>query len=86
MNVIWIVADTFRQDHMGSYGHKTIRTPTLDALAAKSTRFNNHYAGGFPTMPTRADHATGRWIMSFMGWEPLPEAETTLAQILASNG
>lgn len=86
MNVIWIVADTFRQDHIGVYGHKTIRTPTLDALAAKSTRFNSHYAGGFPTMPTRADHATGRWTMSFMGWEPLPEAETTLAQILAGNG
>jgi arylsulfatase A-like enzyme len=58
----------------------------LDALAAKATRFNRHYAGGFPTMPTRADHATGRWTMSFMGWEPLPEDEVTLAQILAENG
>ena len=37
-------------------------------------------------MPTRADHATGRWTMSFMGWEPLPEDEVTLAQILAENG
>ena len=86
MNIIWITADTFRQDHMGAYGHKTIRTPTLDALAAKATRFNRHYAGGFPTMPTRADHATGRWTMSFMGWEPLPEDEVTLAQILVENG
>ena len=86
MNVIWIVSDTFRQDHMGAYGNKTIRTPSLDALAAKSVRFDRHYAGAFPTMPTRADHATGRWTMSFMGWEPLPESETTLAQILAGNG
>ena len=86
MNIIWITADTFRQDHMGAYGHRTIRTPALDALAAKATRFNSHYAGGFPTMPTRADHATGRWTMSFMGWEPLPEDEVTLAQILAENG
>ena len=37
-------------------------------------------------MPTRADHATGRWTMSFMGWEPLPEDEVTLAQILVENG
>ena len=37
-------------------------------------------------MPTRADHATGRWTMSYMGWEPLPEDEITLAQILAENG
>ena len=86
MNVIWIVADTFRQDHLGVYGNATVRTPSLDALAAKSVRFDRHYAGGFPTMPTRADHATGRWTMSFMGWEPLPDGETTLAQTLAAGG
>ena len=79
MNVIWIVADTFRQDHVGAYGKmKSIRTPSLDALAGRGVRFNRHYAGGFPTMPTRADHATGRWTASFMTWEPLPDGVTTL--------
>ena len=86
MNVIWIVADTFRQDHLGAYGKAEIRTPALDALAARSTRFERHYAAGFPTMPTRADHATGRWTMSFMGWEPIPDEAATLAQMLASEG
>ena len=86
MNVIWIVADTFRKDHIGAYGSESIRTPTLDSLSGMSVRFDRHYAAGFPTMPTRADHATGRWTMSFMGWEPLPEGETTLAQVLAANG
>ena len=86
MNVIWIVADTFRRDHIGAYGNSTIRTPSLDALAAKSVRFDAHYAAGFPTMPTRADHLTGRWTMSFMGWEPLPSGVTTLAEILADHG
>lgn len=86
MNVIWIVADTFRQDHLGAYGKKQIRTPSLDNLAAKSVRFNRHYAAGFPTMPTRADHATGRWTMSFMGWEPLPEGMETAATLLTNTG
>ena len=86
MNVIWIVADTFRQDHLGAYGKQNIITPSLDALADKATLFNRHYAGGFPTMPTRADHALGRWTMSFMGWEPLPEEATTLAELLATSG
>ena len=86
MNVIWIVADTFRQDHLGAYGKQNVITPSLDALAARSTRFDRHYAAGFPTMPTRADHATGRWTMSFMGWEPLPSEATTLAEVLASSG
>lgn len=86
MNVIWIVADTFRQDHIGAYGNAEIRTPTLDRLAAGAVRFDRHYSAGFPTMPTRADHATGRWTISYMGWEPMPEDEATLARILASKG
>ena len=86
INVIWIVADTFRRDHMGAYGNSTIRTPSLDALAARSVRFDRHYAAGFPTMPTRADHLTGRWTMSFMGWDPLPAGVTTLAEMLAEYG
>ena len=86
MNVIWIVADTFRRDHVGAYGNPTIHTPSLDALAAGSVRFDGHYSAGFPTMPTRADHQTGRWTMSFMGWQPLPAGATTLAEILAGHG
>ena len=86
MNVIWIVSDTFRRDHLGAYGNPHIRTPSLDKLAAESVRFDAHYSAGFPTMPTRADHQTGRWTMSFMGWEPLPAGVTTLAEILAEHG
>lgn len=86
MNVIWITADTFRQDHLRAYGKRPIHTPALDNLASKSMRFNRHYAAGFPTMPTRADHATGRWTMSFMGWEPLPNGVDTAATLLNAEG
>jgi arylsulfatase A-like enzyme len=86
MNVIWITSDSFRRDHMGAYGNKQIQTPALDRLAGKSTRFQRHYAAGFPTMPTRADHFTGRWTMSFMGWSPLPSKVTTLSEILSAKG
>ena len=86
MNVIWIVSDTFRRDHVGAYGNQWIHTPSIDALAAGSVRFDSHYSAGFPTMPTRADHQTGRWTMSFMGWQPLPAGVTTLAEILAGHG
>jgi arylsulfatase A-like enzyme len=71
---------------MGAYGNKQIQTPSLDMLAARSVRFQRHYAAGFPTMPTRADHFTGRWTMSFMGWSPLPSNVTTLAEILSAKG
>ena len=86
MNVIWITSDTFRRDHIGAHGNKQIQTPSLDMLAERSVRFQRHYAAGFPTMPTRADHFTGRWTMSFMGWSPLPSNVTTLAEILSAKG
>jgi arylsulfatase A-like enzyme len=86
MNVIWIIADTLRRDALGVYGNKTIRTPSLDTLAARSTRFNRHYAANFPTVPARADFLTGRWTMSYMQWEPLHEGEVTLPQILFRKG
>jgi len=86
MNVIWIVSDTLRRDHVGCYGNDKIRTPALDALAAKSVRFDRYYAAGFPTLPTRADHFLGRWSICFMGWEPIPRGQITIAQVLNRCG
>ena len=86
MNVIWITSDTYRRDAMGAYGNPIIHTPSLDALSASGTRFDRHYISAFPTMPTRADHATGRSTMSFMQWGPLDREVTTLAQLLAEAG
>jgi len=86
MNVIWIVADTFRRDHIGAYGNEAIHTPSLDQFAARSVRFDNNYAASFPTMPNRADYCTGCFTASFMSWEPLPAGQVTLAQILLERG
>ena len=86
MNVIWIITDTFRQDHVGAYGKVDIQTPFLDALAGKSVRFDRHYAGSLMSVPARADFATGRWTLFFMGWEPLPGGTVTVADLLASKG
>ena len=86
MNVIWVISDTLRKDHVGAYGNKDIITPSIDSLAAKSVRFDRHYIAGFPTMPTRADYLTGRWTMSYMQWEPLFKEEILLPEILASKG
>jgi arylsulfatase A-like enzyme len=86
MNVIWIVSDTFRKDHLGCYGNKTIKTPSLDEFAAKSVRFERHYAANFPTMPARADFYTGRFTGSFMRWEPMPRGQTTISKVLFEAG
>jgi arylsulfatase A-like enzyme len=86
MNVIWIISDTFRRDYLGAYGNRAIHTPALDALAAKSVRFDRHYMASFPTMPARADFATGRFTGTYMDWSPLAEKEVTLPELLSKNG
>ena len=85
-NVVLIVADTFRRDHLGAYGNETIRTPNLDALAGDSVVFDQHLIGSFPTMPARADFLTGLFSFTFMGWEPLPAGLETLPGYLSANG
>ncbi len=85
-NVVVVVCDTFRRDHVGAYGNATIRTPNLDALARESVVFDQHLVSSFPTMPARADILTGRFSYTFMGWEPLPLGLRTLPGILSGQG
>ena len=86
MNVIWIVADTLRREAVGAYGNNKIHTPSLDAFASKSIRFDRHYVASFPTMPARADFMTGRWSSAFMRWAPLPEEVITVGEVLQKGG
>jgi arylsulfatase A-like enzyme len=85
-NVVLIVSDTFRRDHLGAYDNRTIRTPNLDRLAGQSVLFDHHVVASFPTMPARADLLTGRFSYTFMGWEPLPSDLPTLPRLLSENG
>ena len=38
-NVILVIVDSLRKDHVGVYGNDWIRTPSLDALAREGLRF-----------------------------------------------
>jgi arylsulfatase A-like enzyme len=86
MNLIWIISDTVRLKDVGYYGNKKIKTPTMDALGAKSVGFNRHYCASFPTMPARADFFTGLWTGCFMEWGPLLPGLPNLPTILMQNG
>ena len=39
MNVVLIIIDSLRKDHVGAYGNSWIKTPSLDAFARESLRF-----------------------------------------------
>jgi len=85
-NIVLIICDTFRRDHLGAYGNASIRTPNLDRFAAESVVFDHHVISSFPTMPARADFLTGLCSYTFMGWEPLPAGLETLPARLSQAG
>ena len=86
MNVIIIVTDSFRRDHLGCYGNSWIHTPHLDKFAAKAVRFRNYYPANLPTVPNRLDLMTGRFTYTYAAWEPMPSAEVPLATMLGEEG
>jgi len=86
LNIITVMCDTWRYDHVGFHGNSWIHTPNVDAFAAQSQVFNRTYAGGFPTLLNRAELFTGRYLYTEMGWEDLPEAEIVTAEVMNENG
>lgn len=86
MNLVFIMSDTFRADHLGCYGNKWIKTPNLDSFAQKSILFKNAYAEGLPTLPERTVLFTGKYTLPFRGWQPLWDHDLTISEILAKEG
>jgi choline-sulfatase len=60
-NVLLITIDTLRADRLGSYGWTRARTPVLDALATRGTRFTRAYATAPITLTSHASMLTGRY-------------------------
>jgi len=87
LNLIVIIADTFRWDYLHINGNERIRTPNLDALAAEGVYFESCYADGLPTIPARRVMHTGKSILPEKEkWHPLAEHDVTFAQILGKAG
>ena len=86
MNIILIVSDTLRYDHLGCNGNERIYTPHIDRFAERCVVFDRCYAASFPTMPMRADLLTGKWTFTYLGWAPLPREEVILPELLRRNG
>jgi len=60
-DVILISIDTLRADRLGAAGYEAARTPTIDALAERGTRFTRAYAPMPRTTPGLASMLTGLW-------------------------
>ena len=59
-DIVLIVVDTLRADHLGAYGYSRGTSPTLDALARNGTLFTNATATSSWTRPSMASLFTAR--------------------------
>jgi arylsulfatase A-like enzyme len=63
-NVVLIVVDTLRADHLGAYGYDKPTSPHLDALARAGARFTNARAPSSWTLPSVTSMMTGLYPAS----------------------
>ncbi len=68
-NLLVLMSDQHNRQMMGCAGHPDIRTPNLDALAARGTRFANAYTNSPICVPSRAAMATGRYPHQIGVWD-----------------
>lgn len=94
-NVIVVLADDLGYGDLSSYGHPTIRTPHLDAMARDGFKSGSAYAPSPSCSPTRASLMTGKYAHRVGILSPLSprserglkaDAYTTLPQVLRAQG
>jgi len=98
-NVILIVLDTVRADHLSCYGYPRNTTPNLKAFADEAVRYEHAIATSSWTVPTHGSLFTGLMPSEHGAhrrteaqteadglYQPLAEHNMTLAEILADNG
>jgi len=88
-NVLLVVIDTLRADHLGCYGYARPTSPTIDAFAAHGTLFANAYALSSWTKPSTASLVTGRSPTEHQTLSEearLPDTEVTIAERLRTAG
>jgi len=59
MNVLFIMTDQHRADHMSCSGNPVVKTPNLDRLAKEGIRFTNAFCANPMCMPNRSSIFTG---------------------------
>jgi len=89
MNVLFIITDQHRNDHMSCSGNPILKTPNLDKLASEGVRFTSAYVVNPICMPNRASIFTGLYPnmhgIRTAGMN-LPESTPTFTETLRENG
>lgn len=89
-NVIFILVDTLRADHLSTYGYARPTSPNVDAFAKEAVKFDDARSQASCTFPSANSILTSRWPAAFLG-QPnqalgIPEGIPSLAEILHTQG
>ena len=96
-NIVLIIIDTVRADHLSSYGYAKTTTPYIDQFAKESLLFKKAYAAASWTLPSTASILTGTYSgyhgahrtdspEEFFSSNRLTDDNVTLAEVLVQNG
>jgi arylsulfatase A-like enzyme len=90
-NVLVILIDTLRADHVGAYGYERATTPEIDRqLAQRGVLFERAYAQAPWTLPSVASLFTGvqpgRFLAAQMAAFSLPDDLASLPELMAARG
>ncbi len=91
MNVIFVVVDTLRADHLGCYGYERPTSPHLDAFAATAVVCEKHLATAIPTGPSFATINTGQYsirhgVVSHGSGREIPRDAPWMPEIFLRHG
>jgi arylsulfatase A-like enzyme len=89
MNVLFISIDSLNRQYLPTYEQSPdidVNTPNIDRFGARSTVFDNHYAGSLPCMPARREWLAGIQEFLWRGWGPIEAYDVTLPERVRREG
>jgi arylsulfatase A-like enzyme len=85
-HAVVVLLDSLNRHLLGAYGGREFATPNLDRLAARSLRFERHYAGSLPCIPARHDLLCGALDFLWKPWGSIEVWERPLTAALREAG
>ncbi|MBC6438039.1 MAG: choline-sulfatase [Rhodobacteraceae bacterium] len=88
-NIVVLMADQLAPQFTGAYGHRTARTPHIDALAARGMRFDAAYCNAPLCAPSRFAFMSGQLISRIAAYDnasEFPASVPTFAHYLQMLG
>jgi len=88
-NVLVILIDALRADHLGAYGYTRPTSPRIDAFAKEGALFLHNYSQSSWTKPATASLHTSRFPsmhQTYLEKQAVPQSERLLAEVLREAG